>query len=91
MPRIKASGSSLMTPSREASELKSILCDLTEGHDFDDQSVHQYYLTLASIIGDWLSERGRLKTEPIKKTLHTMANNLRDASAFLGGFETHSH
>jgi ubiquinone/menaquinone biosynthesis C-methylase UbiE len=53
-----------------------------------DHGVHQYYLTLASIIGDWLSERGRLKTEPIKKTLHTMANNLRDASAFLGGFET---
>jgi SAM-dependent methyltransferase len=53
-----------------------------------DHGVHQYYLTLASIIGDWLSERGRLKTEPIKKTLLTMANNLRGASAFLGGLET---
>ena len=88
MPRLKTSGSSLMSPSREESELKRVLCELTEGHDFDDQNVDQYYLTLASIIGGWLSELARLETEPVKKTLLTMANNLRGASALLGGLET---
>jgi hypothetical protein len=88
MPRIKVTGSSLMTPSRDETELGSILCALTEGHDFDRQSVHHYYLALASMIGDWLSEQGKLETETIKKNLLSMANNLDNASALLSGLET---
>jgi hypothetical protein len=88
MPRIRRSGSSLMTPSRPESELKRILSDLTHGHQFDDHSVHQYYLTLSSIIGGWLSEQGQLESGSVKKILLTIARSLDDASGYLAGLET---
>ena len=88
MPRLPTSGSSLMTPCREESELKRVLSELCRGSIFDDAAVHQYYMTLASLIGGWLSERARLETVPVKNALLTMAKNLGEASALLSGLET---
>ena len=45
-------------------------------------------MTLASLIGSWLSERARLETVPVKNALLTMAKNLGEASALLSGLET---
>jgi hypothetical protein len=69
MPRLPTSGSSLMTPCREESELKRVLSELCRGSIFDDAAVHQYYMKLASLIGGWLSERARLETVPVKNAL----------------------
>jgi hypothetical protein len=77
-----------MTPCREESELKRVLSELCRGSIFDDAAVHQYYMTLASLIGGWLSERARLETVPVKNALLTMAKNLGEASALLSGLET---
>ena len=80
-----------MTPCRPKSELKRILRDITDGHDFDDHSVQQCHSTLASIIGGWQAELGRLEVAPVKKALLAMANNLRDAATALGGTEDGFH
>jgi hypothetical protein len=77
-----------MSPSREESELKRVLSKLCAGNVFDDDEVHQYYMTLASLIGGWLSERIRLETSPVKNALLTMAKDLSEASALLSGLET---
>ena len=77
-----------MTPCREESELKRVLSELCRGSIFDDAAVHQYYMTLASLIGGWLSERARLETVPVKNALLTMAKNLGEASVLLSGLET---
>ena len=48
-------------------------------------------MTLAALIGGWLSEQGRLETSPVKKALLTMAKDLSAASALLSGLETGLH
>ena len=45
-------------------------------------------MTLASLIGGWLSEKARLETSPVKKALLTIAKNLNEASALISGTET---
>jgi hypothetical protein len=88
MPRLPTSGASLMTPCREKSELGRALSELCPGITFDEATVHKYYMTMASLIGAWLSERGRLETLPVKKALLTMAKDLSAASTLLSGLET---
>ena len=66
MTRLPTSGASLMTPCREESELKHVLSELCSRTTFDDDAVHEYYVKLASLIGGWLSEMGRLETSPVK-------------------------
>jgi hypothetical protein len=58
---------------------------------FSDASVHEYYMTLASLIGGWLSEQARLETSLVKNVLLTMAKNLSEAFAVLSGTETGVH
>jgi len=88
MTRLPTSGASLMTPYREESELKHVLSKLCPAHTFNDDAVHEYYVKLASLIGGWLSELGRLETSPVKKTLLATAKNLTAASALFSGLET---
>jgi hypothetical protein len=68
--------------------LKRVLSDLTGGHEFDDRSVNRYYVTLASFIGVWSSERRDPEAKSIEKKILEIADNLRDASASLAGLET---
>jgi hypothetical protein len=77
-----------MTPCREESELTSVLSELCPGTIFDNDAVHRLYLTLASLIGGWLSEQARLETSPVKNALLTTAKNLSEASTLLSGLET---
>jgi hypothetical protein len=88
MPRLPTSGASMMTPCREETELGRVLSELCPGITFDEALVHKYYMTLASLIGGWLSEQGRLETLPVKKALLTMAKDLSAASVLLSGLET---
>jgi len=88
MPRLPTSGSSLMTPCRKEAELKRVFSELCPGTIFEDAAVHQHYMTLASLIGGWLSEQSRLETSPVKSALLTIAKNLSDATALLSGSET---
>ena len=88
MPRLLASGSALHSPVRTESELKKIVSGLCNEHEFDDNSIHKYYFTLASIIGDWQSEQERLDTKLVKNAFLAMADNLSEASDLLGGLET---
>jgi hypothetical protein len=88
MTRLPTSGSSVVTPCREESELKHVLFKLCPANTFDDDSVHEHYVKLASLIGGWLSELGRLETSPVKKTLLATAKNLTAAAALFSGLET---
>jgi hypothetical protein len=65
-----------------------VLSELCRGSIFDDAAVHHYYMTLASLIGGWLSERARLETVPVKNALLTMAKNLGEASSLLSMFKS---
>src|SRR5262245_25523236 len=87
MPRLPASGASLMTPCRDKSELKQVLTELCPETTFDDATVDKYYMTLASLIGSWLSEQGRLETAPVKRALLKLATDLSTASVLLSGLE----
>jgi len=88
MARLPTSGSSSTTPCREESDLRRVLSELCPKTTFNNAFVHEYYLTLASLIGDWLSEQARLETSPVKNALLTTAKNLSAASALLSGLET---
>src|SRR5271167_1400129 len=88
MARLPTSGSSVVTPCREESELKHVLSRLCPASTFGDDAVHKHYVKLASLIGGWLSEMGRLETSPVKKTLLATAKNLTAASALFSGLET---
>jgi hypothetical protein len=76
-----------MTPRRDKSKLKQVLTELCPETTFDDATVDRYYMTLASLIGSWLSEQGRLETEPVKKALLKLATDLSTASILLSGLE----
>jgi hypothetical protein len=84
----RTSGASLMTPCRDEAELKGALSELCGGMTFDNVVVDEYYMQLALLIGEWMSEKARLETSPVKKALLTLAENLTAASTSLGGFET---
>jgi hypothetical protein len=86
--RLPTSGSSLLSPWREESELTRVLSKLCPGKFFDDAAMHLHYTTLASLIGGWLSEQARLETSSVKGALLTLAKNLSEASAVLSGTET---
>jgi len=88
MTRLPASGVSLMTPCRDKSELKEVLSELCPETTFDDATLDKYYMTLASLIGGWLSEQGRLETAPVKKALLKLAMDLNAASTLLSGLES---
>lgn len=88
MPRLPTSGSSLMTPCRDESELKGVLTKLCPGALLDDATVHHHYMTLASLIGGWLSEQSRLETSPVKNGLLTLAKNLAEVASLLAGLGT---
>jgi len=77
-----------MTPCREEPDLQHVLSELCPETIFSEASVHKYYMTLASLIGGWLSEQARLETSPVKNALLTTAKNLCEASALLSGLET---
>jgi hypothetical protein len=51
MTRLPTSGSSVVAPCREESELKHVLSKLCPARTFDDDAVHEYYVKLASLIG----------------------------------------
>jgi hypothetical protein len=87
MARLPTFGVSLMTPCRDQAELKGALSELCGGMTFEDVVVHEYYVQLALLIGEWLAEQARLETSPVKKALITLAENLTAASASLGGLE----
>jgi hypothetical protein len=71
MARLPTSGSSLMTPCREESDLQRVLFELCSGRTFSSALVNEYYMMLASLIGGWLSEQARLEASPVKKALLT--------------------
>lgn len=80
-----------MTPCRDKSELKQVLSELCPETTFDDATLDKYYMTLASLIGSWVSEQGRLETAPVKKALLKLAMDLNAASTLLSGLESGLH
>jgi hypothetical protein len=72
-------------PRRLGVEAGSLQTPSPKQNIFDDDEVQQYYMTLASLIGAWLSERIRLETSAVKNALLTMAKDLSEASASLSG------
>ena len=54
-------------------------------------AVHEFYLNLASIIGQWMSEQQRLDASSVAGSLLSTARSLNEASLALGGLETGIH
>jgi hypothetical protein len=91
MTRLPTSGAAVASPLRDEGEFHRVLSDLCVGHAFDPPAVHELYLDLASIIGQWLSEQQRLEASSVAKALLSTAKSLNEASLILGGFETGFH
>jgi hypothetical protein len=91
MARLSTSGASVASPYRGEGELPRVLSDLHVGHAFDATAIHQLYLKLGTIIGQWMSEQQRLEVSVVGKALLCTAKNLSEASALLGGLETGIH
>jgi hypothetical protein len=51
----------------------------------------EVYLSLGTIVGQWLSEQERLDVSPVAKALLSTAKNLSEASLLLSGLETGMH
>jgi len=93
MTRLPVSGSSIASPLRSEGDLKGVLSDLRVDHVLSPAAVHEIYLSLASIIGQWMSEQQRLEVSSVAGSLLSTAKSLNEAVLTLGGFETglHSH
>ena len=90
MPRLRVSGSSIVSPVRDEGELKRVVSDL--GVDLSPAAVHELHVKLAVIIGQWMAEQQRLEVSSVSGALLSTARNLNEAAVTLGGFETgHAH
>ena len=89
MPRLRVSGSSIVSPVRDEGELKRVVSDL--GVDLSPAAVHELHVKLAVIIGQWMAEQQRLEVSSVSGALLSTARNLNEAAVTLGGFETGLH
>jgi hypothetical protein len=84
------SGSSIVSPLRSEGELRRVLSDLRID-DSSPTSIQEIYLSLASIIGQWMSEQQRLEVSSVAGSLLSTAKSLNEVVLTLGGFETGLH
>ena len=91
MARLPARGATVAAPYRNEGELHQMLSDLRVSHRFDATAIQNLYLELASVIGQWMAEQQRLEVPPVAKALLSIAKNLSEVSALLGGLETGIH
>jgi hypothetical protein len=90
MNRLPVSGSSIASPLRDEGELKRVLSDLRIDVS-SPSAIHEIYLSLASIIGQWMSEQQRLEVSSVAGSLLSTAKSLNEVVLTLGGFETGLH
>src|SRR5216684_8354688 len=90
MTRLPMSGSSIVSPLRSEGELRRVLSDLRID-DSSPTSIQEIYLSLASIIGQWMSEQQRLEVSSVAGSLLSTAKSLNEVVLTLGGFETGLH
>jgi len=81
----------MVSPLRDEEELKRVLSDLRVDHVLSPAAVHEIYLSLASIIGQWMSEQQRLEVSSVAGSLLSTAKSLNEAVLTLGGLETGLH
>jgi hypothetical protein len=91
MTRLPVSGSSIASPFRDEGELKRVLSVLRVDQVLSHAAVHEFYLNLGVIIGQWMSEQQRLEVSSVAGSLLSTARSLNEASLVLGGFETGFH
>jgi hypothetical protein len=91
MPRLPVTGSSIASPLRDEGELKRVLSDLRVDQALSPTAVHELYLNLAAIIGQWMLEQQRLEVWSVAGSLLSTARSLNEASLILGGFESGFH
>src|ERR1700730_12345315 len=89
MPRLRVSGSSIVSPVRDEGELKRVVSCL--GVDLSPAAAHELHVKLAVIIGQWMAEQQRLEVSSVSGALLSTARNLNEAAVTLGGFETGLH
>lgn len=90
MARLPLGGASIATPLRDEGVLHLVLSDLG-AHGFDPTAVHEIYVKLSIIMGQWLSEQHRLEISPVAKALLATAKNLSEVSSLFGGIEEGLH
>jgi hypothetical protein len=75
------------TPLRDEGELKRVLSDLRVDQVLSSAAMHELYMNLGGIIGQWMSEQQRLEVSSVAGLLLSTARSLNEASLILGGFE----
>jgi hypothetical protein len=91
MTRLPASGSSLSSPLRDEGELKLVLSKLCSGQALRPTAIHESYVGLSALIGQWMSEQARLEASSVGKALLTTAKRLLEVCSILDGLESGIH
>ena len=78
MPRLPVTGSSIASPLRDEGELKRVLSDLRVHQALSPTAVHELYLNLAAIIGQWMLEQQRLEVSSVAGSLLSTARSLNE-------------
>jgi len=89
--RLPTSGGSITSPYQSEEQLKRVLCKLCGDGVLNPASIHETYIKLGAIIGEWMLEQERLEVSSVAGSLLSTAKNLNEAALFLSGFETGIH
>ena len=78
----------LVTPSRDETKLKSALNGIGLAAVLSDADIHAVYMNLAQICGAWSAEQASMSASAVAQALLRLGKNLTEASRLFSGFET---
>jgi hypothetical protein len=78
----------LVTPERHETELKSALNRIGLAAVLSDEDIHAVYMDLAQICGAWSAEKASMGASTVSQALSRTGKNLTEASRLFSGFET---
>jgi hypothetical protein len=84
-------GSSIASPVRDEQELKRVFYDLRLDHALSPAAIHECYMNLGAIVGEWMSEQEQLEVSTVAGSLLSTARCLNKTCMILGGLETGIH
>jgi hypothetical protein len=91
MSRLPKSGAWIVSPVRDEDVLGRALSDLRLARAVGPATIHDTYLKLGQIIGQWMSEQQQLEVSTVARSLLSTSRSLNDACVVLGGIETGIH
>lgn len=87
MARIPVRGSAAVSPQRDEASFTSALSELGLGSVIDKDERHDLYMDVASVVGRWWQEEGRLDSSILIKSLKSAGKDLRAVAKLVAATE----